>query len=80
MSKKQDKAILRGFARGGATDIQFVTVGKGYRRCFMTVPGIGAAQVQKIPLSSTSNDTALERKARDMARRFVKYQTACLTW
>jgi hypothetical protein len=80
MSKKKDTSIRSGFAKGGAADIQFETVGRGYRRATMVIDGLGTCTVFKIPTSSHLDDRALERKARDYARRFVKYNVTTLTW
>ena len=79
MSKKVDKSIITGFAQGGATDVQFEVVGKGYRRATMVVAS-KTCTVFKIPTSSHLGDRGAQRKARDMARRFVKYHTNTLTW
>lgn len=79
MSKKQDKAIINGFKQGGATDISFETVGKGYRRATMKVNGKPVTAF-KIPSSSHLDERGCERKARDIAKRFVKYNTNTLTW
>ena len=79
MSKKTDNAMLKGFALGGGEDPQFEKAGNGYRRCTMQVAG-KLRTVFKIPSTSHLDDRALERKARDMARRFVKYDTETLTW
>jgi len=79
MSKKQDKAILRGFASGGASDVQLTAVGKGYRRVTMVVAG-HPCTVFKVPTSSHLDERGVQRKARDIARRFLKYETTTLTW
>ena len=78
MSKKQDKAIIKGFKLGGASDISLL-VGNGYRRAFMVVSG-KRVQVQKIPSSSHLDERGCERKARDYAKRFVKYDADKLVW
>ena len=79
MSKKQDKAIIKGFKLGGASDISLEKVGSGYRRAFMVVSG-KRVQVQKIPSSSHLDERGCERKARDYAKRFVKYDADKLVW
>ena len=76
---KADKSIKKGFKVGGASDIEFVTVGKNYRRATMIVAG-KPRTVFKIPSSSHLDDAALQRKARDFAKRFVKQDAESLTW
>jgi len=76
---KADKSIKKGFVTGGAKDVDLITVGNGYRRATMIVAGVERT-VFKIPSSSHLDDAALQRKARDFARRFVKQNTDTLTW
>ena len=79
MSKKDDKAMVKGFEIGGADSVQFFSVGKKYRRAEMVIMG-RRREVQRIPSSSHLDAAAMQRKARDMAKRFVKYDTDKLTW
>ena len=79
MSRKADNAILTGFTLGGADDPQFENAGNKYRRCTMHIAG-KPRTIFKIPGTSHLDARALERKARDMAHRFIKYDTVTLTW
>ena len=76
---KADKSIKKGFKVGGASDIELVSVGKSYRRATMVIAGVERT-VFKIPSSSHLDDAALQRKARDFAKRFVKQDVETLTW
>ena len=76
---KSDKSMKSGFKVAGATEIDFVSVGSKYRRATMVIAG-RERTVFKIPTSSHLDDAALKRKARDIAKRFVKYDVDTLTW
>ena len=76
---KSDKSIIKGFETGGAQGVVFYGDGK-HRNAEMQVPGLGRCIVHKIPSSSHLDDSALARKARDYAKRFVKYNTNMLAW
>ena len=80
MSKRDDKAMLKGFAAGGAKKAEFVTVGQGYRRALLTMADDQVVTVFKIPSSSSLDASALQRKARDFARKYQKFGTTELTW
>jgi len=76
---KTDKSILKGFIDGGASDAVLDSVGGKYRRAILTI-NARRVTVFKIPTTSHLDDRAIWRKARDMARRFNKYNTDALTW
>ena len=80
MSKKQDKAIITGFAMAGALNVRFEIVGRHYRRAYMTIPGLGECQVRKIPGTSPLDPVAMKRKAKGLAGRFTRHQVTTLTW
>jgi hypothetical protein len=78
--KSQDRSIIKGFRKGGATKVEIELVGsKGYRRAKLEVGGKRVV-VNGLPTSSHLDATAVERKARDTARRFSKYNTDRLAW
>ena len=77
--KKHDKSMITGFADGGAENINLFNVGNKYRQAEMDINGMRCV-VKKIPSSSHLDDAGLKRKARDMARRFVKHDTNVLVW
>ena len=76
---KSDKNIIKGFENGGASNIKFFGEGK-HRNAEMMIPGLGKCIVYKIPSSSHLDDSALNRKGRDYARRFIKYNVNTLAW
>jgi len=78
MSKKADKNIIKGFENGGASNVKLYGDGK-HRNAEMEINGIKCI-VHKIPSSSHLDDSALFRKGRDMARRFLKYNVNTLAW
>ena len=76
---KSDKSMIKGFENGGASAVKFYGDGK-HRNAEMEIPGIGRCIVHKIPSSSHLDDSALTRKGRDYAKRFVKYGVNTLAW
>ena len=76
---KADKSITKGFENGGARDVSFYGDGK-HRNAEMYINSIGKCIVHKIPSTSHLDDAALTRKARDYAKRFVKYGVNTLAW
>ena len=77
---KDDKAMLKGFKAGGAKEASFVSVGKGYRRALLTMADGQVVTVFKIPSTSSLDTSALQRKARDYAKKYHKFGTTELTW
>jgi hypothetical protein len=75
---KADKQIKKGFENGGAKNIEFFGDGK-HRNARMDINGINCV-VYKIPSTSHLDDSALFRKSRDYAKRFVKYNVNTLAW
>ena len=76
---KADKAIKNGAKSAGAQNFQFEKHGNKYRRASMEINGT-TCTIFKIPTSSHLDESAIQRKARDMVRRFTKYNTTTLTW
>ena len=75
---KADKNIIKGFENGGASNVRFYGEGK-HRNAEMEIDGVKRV-VHKIPGSSHLDDSALFRKGRDYAKRFVKYNVNTLAW
>ena len=80
MSKKDDKAILKGMKAGGAKKAELVSVGQKYRRALMTMADGQVVTVYKIPSSSSLDTSALQRKGRDYAAKYAKLGLTELTW
>ena len=77
---KADKAMLKGFIAGGAKKASFVSVGNGYRRASLVMPDGVVVTVFKIPSTSSLEASALQRKARDFAKKYAKFGSTELTW
>ena len=77
---KADKSMLKGFKSGGAKKAEFIQVGNGYRRALLTMGDNTIVTVFKIPSTSSLDDSALQRKARDYAKKYAKFGTTELTW
>ena len=80
MSKKDDKAILKGLKLGGAQKATLVSVGQKYRRALLTMSDGQLVTIYKIPSSSSLDTSALQRKARDYAAKYQKLGLTELTW
>ena len=76
---KADKALKKGAISSGAENFQFEKHGNKYRRASMEINGTTCI-IFKIPTSSHLDASAIQRKARDMVRRFTKYNVTTLTW
>ena len=77
---KDDKAMIKGFKAGGAQTAELVSIGKGYRRALLTMADGQTMTIFKIPSSSSLDTSALQRKARDFARKYQKFGTTDITW
>ena len=76
---KADREIIRGFESGGARNVCFVGDGR-HRSMEMEIDVLGKCVVHKLPTSSHLDGSALNRKARDYCKKFIKYQTTTLAW